>query len=180
MADEENNVVEQSSPDTQKKNPFIHIMLLINALGLGGIAFMQFQKNQQEMAQPSLEDVVKAQMQKVEGEKDLSSVSKQEEEGPMLPLEGFVANMSQGDGPRRYVSITPVLKFNSESNEEEINTRKPQIRDTIIGILNAKRPEDLLQKEGRIYLKEEIKSAINSFMINGAVIDVYYVSFQIK
>ena len=37
-----------------------------------------------------------------------------------------------------------------------------------------------LKREGKEYLKEEIKSAINSFLIEGNVVEVYYVAFQIN
>ena len=53
-------------------------------------------------------------------------------------------------------------------------------RLTVIGILNSKRPEDLLKRDGKLYLKEQIKSAINSYLIDGKVVDVFYVGFQIN
>jgi len=79
-----------------------------------------------------------------------------------------------------FVRLNAVLKFSSSSKSEEFEARKPQIRDTIISILNSKRPEDLLKKEGKVYLKEEIKASINSFLIDGKVVDIFYVGFQIN
>ena len=67
-----------------------------------------------------------------------------------------------------------------ETKKEEVDTRKPQINDTIISMLNAKKPEELLKKEGKDYLREEIKTSINNFMTDGQVIDIYYVNFQIN
>ena len=52
--------------------------------------------------------------------------------------------LAQGDGPKRFVRLSTVLKFSKDSNEDEFNRRKSQIRDTIITTLNGKRPEDLL------------------------------------
>ena len=52
--------------------------------------------------------------------------------------------------------------------------------DSIISILNAKKAEDLLNREGKDYLKHEIKSSINSFLSEGRLLDLYYVSFQIN
>jgi flagellar FliL protein len=111
-------------------------------------------------------------------EKENTGEAKQED-GILFPLDSFTANLAQGDGPRRYVRLNAVLKFSKDSNEEEFKVRKPQIRDTIISILNSKRPEDLLKVEGKNYLKEEIKAAINTFLVDGQVIDLYYVGFQI-
>ena len=47
-------------------------------------------------------------------------------------------------------------------------------------MLNAKKPEELLKREGKEYLKEEIKAAINNFMIDGHLEDIFYVGFQIN
>ena len=62
----------------------------------------------------------------------------------------------------------------------EVEARKPQIRDTIISILNSKRPEDILKRDGKLYLKQEIKSAVNAFLVDGKVEDIFYVGFQIN
>ena len=97
-----------------------------------------------------------------------------------MPLDRFTANLAQGDGPRRFVNLNLVLKFSQDSKEEEFKARKPQIRDTIISILNSKRPEDLLKVEGKKYLKEEIKSSINAFLLDGHIMDVFYMGFQIN
>jgi flagellar FliL protein len=72
------------------------------------------------------------------------------------------------------------LKFNKDSKKEEIDARKPQISDTIISMLNAKKPEELLKKEGKEYLKEELKTSINNFLVDGQIVDIYYVGFQIN
>ena len=98
----------------------------------------------------------------------------------LLPLDPFTVNLAQGDGPRRFVRLNAVLKMDDKSKSEEFEARKPQIRDTIIGILNSKRPEDLLKREGKTYLKEEIKTAINSYLIDGRVVDIFYIGFQIN
>jgi flagellar FliL protein len=76
--------------------------------------------------------------------------------------------------------MTTVLSFSNATNQEEFKARKAQIRDSIISILNSKRPEDLLKVEGKQYLKSEIKSAINSYFVDGEVQDVFYTSFQIN
>ena len=73
-----------------------------------------------------------------------------------------------------------IQKFSKESSEEEFKSRKPQIRDTFISILNSKRPEDLLKKEGKVYLKEELKASINTILIDGKLLDIFYVGFQVN
>jgi flagellar FliL protein len=161
------------------KNALVTLLLVVNAVVMGAVGFIQFQAAESEKTKPSVQEIVKQEMKKVE-EGEEEGVVEIETEGILLPLNPFTANLAQGDGPRRYVRMNLVLKFNKEAKEEEFNSRKPQIRDSIISILNTKRPEDLLKVEGKSILKEEIKSSINSFLIDGNIMDMYYVSFQIN
>jgi flagellar protein FliL len=186
MADEE---VAQNLPADQggqqaKGNPIVAILLLINAVAMGFIGFSQYQIIEAEKKKPSIQEVVKA--ERLKAEKEDANVSdditekEKGNEGKLLSLDNFTANLAQGDGPRRYIRLNAVLRFNKGAQKEEFEARKPQIRDTVISLLNTKRPEDLLKKEGKEYLKEEIKDSVNSFLIDGKVVDVYYVSFQIN
>lgn len=163
------------------KNPLLTVLVLVNTIAMVGIAFFQFQMHQKVSTEPSVQDVVSAEMKKMEDAEAKEETGEAvEEDGILFPLEGFTANLAQGDGPRRFVRLTAVLKFSKQSNEEEFKARKPQIRDTIISTLNSKRPEDLLKLEGKNFLKEELKSAINSFLVDGHIIDIFYVGFQIN
>lgn len=167
------------------KNPLLIVVLLLNTIVMGAVAFMQWQNFQKTSTQPDIRDLVDQRISESVGEdgevqpEDKLGL-KAEEDGKLLPLDGFTANLAQGDGPRRFVRLNAVLKFSLNSQEEEFKARKPQIRDSIISILNAKRPSDLLKREGKEYLKEEIKAAINTYLVDGKVIDVFYVGFQIN
>ncbi|MFN8369087.1 MAG: flagellar basal body-associated FliL family protein [Bacteriovoracaceae bacterium] len=167
---------------TSEKKPLVTILLILNTLIILGIGFMQFQAHKKIASQPSIEDVVKAEMEhaKVGDIKKDENEVKEKNDGTNIQMDPFTANLAQSDGPRRFIRMNIVLKFNKEAQPAEIEARKPQMRDTIINILNTKKADDLLKKEGKYYLKEEIKGAINSYMIDGQVIDMYYVSFQIQ
>lgn len=163
------------------KNPLLTILVLANTALIAAVGYFQFQTHQKLANTPSVQDVIAAEMKKASGtEEAVLEGQASQQDGILFPLEGFTANLAQGDGPRRFVRLNAVLKFSKDSSEKEFQARKPQIRDTIISTLNSKRPEDLLQLEGKNFLKEEIKSAINAFLVDGSVIDVYYVSFQIN
>ena len=105
---------------------------------------------------------------------------KTSQDGINFSLDPFTANLAQGDGPRRYLRLKVVLRFSKTSSEEEFRSRKAQIRDTVITIINAKRPTDVLKLEGKNNLKEELKAAINTYLIDGSVIDIYYTQFQVN
>jgi flagellar FliL protein len=164
------------------KNPLVTVLLLVNMIGMGVIAFFQYKFMKMEASRPDLTALLKEKDSptgdaEAKSEEKLPDVVKKEN---LLPLETFTVNLAQGDGPRRYVRLDSVLKMSDDAKAAEFEARKPQIRDTIISILNAKTPEDLLKKDGKNYLREEIKAAINSFLVDGQVVDVFYIGFQIN
>ncbi len=167
------------------KNPLLLVLVIVNTLVTGFIASMQWSAHSKRASEPNIKDVIKTEMQAQLQNEEKNSKNEvagkaKEEDGLLFPLEAFTANLAQTDGPRRYVRLNTVLKFKKSSSEEEFKARQPQIRDAIISILNSKRPNDLLNAEGKEFLKEEIKSAINNFLVDSTVIDVYYVGFQIN
>jgi flagellar FliL protein len=181
MAEEENKEVSEVSETEAKKpitrSPIIIVLLIVNILALGGIAYFQMELFGQLKKQEKVADLLRADQDLAEN--PIKSAMKKDD-GILVPLQTFTANLAQGDGPRRFLRLDAVLKFNESHNKKEFEARVPQIRDSIIAILNSKRPRDLLEKDGKEYLKEEIKSSINSFIINGKVIDIFYVGFQIN
>jgi len=183
------------------KNPLLVILVVVNTLAVAGIGFFQFQNHKKLNSLPTMADVMAqagdggghaaAAGGKAEGEGHGAPAAgahgaaggKAEEvkaDGLLYPLEPFNANLAQGEGPRRFIRISLVLKFSKETKKEEVDARKPQISDTIISMLNAKKPEELLKREGKDYLREEIKTSINNFLVDGQVADIYYVGFQIN
>lgn len=183
MAEENKPAVAAPQPSSDKKNPLILILMIVNIAAMGTVAFFQWKFMEMEAKRPDLTQLLKESNLEVPadseaaGEQTTTEVVKKEN---LLPLDSFTVNLAQGEGPRRYVRLDAVLKMSEDAKTPEFEARKPQIRDTIISILNTKRAEDLLKKEGKSYLKEEIKASINSFLVDGRVEDIYYISFQIN
>ena len=180
----EENKPGQVSEPSSKKNPLLIILMVVNILAMGAVAFFQWRFMEMEAKRPDLTQLLKEKdtgsanaSGDAAGEQKTNEIVKKEN---LLPLDGFTVNLAQGEGPRRYVRLDAVLKMSDDAKAPEFEARKPQIRDTIISILNTKRPDDLLKKEGKNFLKEEIKASINSFLVDGKVEDIYYISFQIN
>jgi flagellar FliL protein len=204
MAEEKHEKDESAGSAPSGKNPLLVILVLVNTIAVGAIGFFQFQNHKKLNSVTTAADVMKQDLaggggehaaaaeggghgeKKAEGghgggeKKGEGEVEGVKADGLLYPLDPFTANLAPGDGPRRFIRISLVLKFNKEAKKEEVDARKPQISDTIISMLNAKKPEELLKKEGKDYLKEELKSSINSFLVDGQVVDIYYVGFQIN
>ncbi|MGE3611545.1 MAG: flagellar basal body-associated protein FliL [Bacteriovoracaceae bacterium] len=179
---EENKPAAAPAPSASGSNPLLLILMVVNIIAMGTVAFFQYRFMDMEAKRPDLTQLLKEKdappaNPEAEGEKKTTEVVKKEN---LLPLDSFTVNLAQGEGPRRYVRLDAVLKMSEDAKAAEFEARKPQIRDTIISILNTKRAEDLLKKEGKSFLKEEIKASINSFLVDGRVEDIYYISFQIN
>lgn len=164
------------------KNPLLTLLMVVNILAMGTVAYFQYRFMDIEAKRPDLAQLLKEKdsaeaATDATGEQKTVEIVKKEN---LLPLDSFTVNLAQGEGPRRYVRLDAVLKMSDDAKAAEFEARKPQIRDTIISILNTKRADDLLKKEGKSFLKEEIKASINSFLVDGRVEDIYYISFQIN
>ncbi|MEC8624158.1 MAG: flagellar basal body-associated FliL family protein [Bdellovibrionota bacterium] len=182
MAEEEAKPEGGGDEGSSGKNPLLLIITLVNAILMGVIAFLQWQSHQAQKNQESVKDVVAAEMKKMKEAEDQEAETGEakEQDGINFTLDPFTANLAQGDGPRRYLRLKVVLRFSKTSSEEEFRSRKAQIRDTVITIINSKRPTDVLKLEGKNNLKEELKAAINTYLIDGSVINVYYTQFQVN
>jgi flagellar FliL protein len=166
---------------SSQKNPLVAVLLVMNMVALGTVAFFQYKFMDMESKKPDLTQLLKESGMKVDAEvADENQPTEDVSKETLIDMASFTVNLAQGDGPRRYVRLNAVLKLSENSEVSEIEARKPQIRDTIISILNSKRPEDVLKRDGKLYLKQEIKSAINSFLIDGKIVDIFYVGFQVN
>lgn len=186
MADEKKTDDSGEGKASSGKNPLLVVLVLVNTIAVGAIGFFQFQNHKKLNALPTVVDVLNQQMAKegTEGAAPAATGAEAnktvEEEGILYQLDPFTANLAKGEGPARFIRMTIVLKFNKEAKKEEVDAKKPQISDAIISMLNSKKPEDLLKTEGKAFLKEEIKNSINSFMVDGQIMDIFYVAFQIN
>lgn len=165
--------------------------LLVTA-GLGGVLFVSFQKDK---VKPRAEDI------STEGEGHGSgsgsgsehgsgsgqgsgaaaSKKKNSDFGKMIPLEQFVVNLSTPGGSNpKFFRLNAALEVPNEDTEAEVNSKIPQIRNAIIDLINSKRASDVATVEGRDYLKEEIRNALNGFMVNGKVKGVFFTSFSVS
>jgi flagellar FliL protein len=175
--------VTPSAEASSSKNPLLMILMIVNIVAMGMVAYLQYQFMQMEAKRPDLTQLLKEKDNPSQPQGEAATEQKTTEvvkKENLLTLDSFTVNLAQGEGPRRYVRLDAVLKMSADAKAPEFEARKPQIRDTIISILNTKRAEDLLKKEGKSFLKEEIKASINSFLIDGSVEDIYYISFQIN
>lgn len=180
---------------------FVLILSIVNLVATVGILAMLFISFQRDKVKPSVEDISTRPAHEPEGEKP----GAKEEEGKhgehggghgehgegakkkvgnygrMITLDQFTVNLSTpGSVSAKFVRVNISLEVATEDAETELNLKIPQVRNTIIDLFNSKRPADLATADGRDYLKEEIRNALNSFMISGKVKGVYFTSFALS
>ena len=88
-------------------------------------------------------------------------------------------SMTSENTTRHEGLVTSLSWIPSEAIEGEVTSKMPEVRNVIIDLFNSKRPQDLATPELRDYLKDEIKNAINGFMVSGKVRGVYFTNFAL-
>lgn len=185
-------------------NKLVLILTAVNVvatLGMVGIMFMSFQKDK---GHASVDDIaVKAHGEADTGHDEAkkddahgggdhggghggghgeakAEKKKSADFGKMVTLEQFTVNLSTpGAVTPKFVRVAVSLEVPNEDAEGEVAGKMPQVRNTIIDLFNSKRPGDMATAEGRDYLKEEIRNAINGFMVTGKVKGVFFTNFAL-
>jgi len=168
----------------------VAVVNLLATFGMLAILFISFQKEKQKT---SIDDISVQGHESGEGEHEKgkegeghgpegkdASPRKTMDFGKMVTLEQFTVNLSTpGSVNPKFVRVNISLEVPNEDAEMEVNSKMPQVRNVIIDLFNSKRPADLATADGREYLKEEIKNALNGFLITGKVKGVFFTSFAL-
>ena len=96
----------------------------------------------------------------------------------LYSFEPFTVNL---DGrPRKILRTTiQVEMLNAEGYEETVDL-VPKVRDEIVRIFNGKKFEDLETIQGKLFLKDEIKTAMNKMLHKGTVKELYFGEFVVQ
>ena len=175
MAEEKAAAPEAAAPSGggSGQKPILLIALaVVNMLVVAGVGFMLFQNRKKEAAEPKIEQVIKGEAEAQHHEE----TAEKESIGKVVPLEKFIVNLSGSKG-RRVASVSMELEVQGEQVLEEIEKRKPQIRDAIIIILSSKTQEGLAAREGKDELRNEIRDLLNSFLVQGKISNIYFTEF---
>ena len=156
--------------------PFIlYALVLINMLVVIGVGMMVVSGRKKDAENAKAVEKVATGI--VEGEK--AEGEKKEEEdfvGKMIPLETFLVNLS-GNRGNKVLKVNMELEVEGERIAEEIDKRKPQIRDIIIILLSSKTYAQLSSTEGKDFLRDEIRDTVNAFLTKGKIKRVHFTEF---
>ena len=141
-------------------------LVVINMIVVLGVGYMLLKNSQKPT--PTLDQVI-------EGvpKDDKADQQTLDEVGKVIPLETFIVNLAGSKG-RKVLKVNMELEVKGVDVIQEIDNRKAQIRDFIIIILSSKTYDEVSTKEGKDFLRNEIKDQVNSFLSKGKIINVYF------
>lgn len=167
-----------STPASDKggggKPIILYALVVINMLFVGGVGFMIYQGKQKEAAHA--DDISKAARGELEAHEEGAKGNEDEFIGKMIPMETFLVNLS-GNRGNKLLKVSMELEVENDKVVEEIDKRKPQIRDIIIILLSSKTYVQLSSTEGKEFLREEIRDTVNSFLTKGKIKRVLFTEF---
>ena len=163
----------------------LSVVNLILILGIGAVVFLQFQKDKHKESVADIQaNAPAAEAANTEGHGEHGAEGKAAPKAnaeKIVTLEQFTVNLSTSVGmPPRFARVVIAVEVPSEDTSQELNQKMPQVRNAIIDLFNSKRPADLQNGEGRNYLREEIRNALNSFLITGKIKGVFFSNFAIS
>ncbi|SFM47578.1 flagellar basal body-associated FliL family protein [Thermodesulforhabdus norvegica] len=94
-------------------------------------------------------------------------------------LDTFLVNLADPGG-KRYLKLTIDLELDNPKVIEEITQNNYKIRDTILLILSSKEFDDISTVGGKLALKKEIMTKLNSILTTGRVLNIYFTEFLVQ
>ena len=156
----------------QQKPTLFIILAIINMLIVGGVGMMMYLGKKKEEQKTGIDEVIKGEQMALEAE----AAEEEEFIGKLVPLETFLVNLAQTRGGK-LMKINMSLEVGSDEVKSEIEKRKPQIRDIILLLLSSKTYDQVSTREGKDFLRDEIKDTVNSFLTKGKVKRVLFTEF---
>ncbi len=166
MAEEEKEVQEEEGGKKKSKLKLIIILLLLLVIlgGAGAGAYFFFLKGGDE-----------AQTEE-KAKKDNKKAEMKNEIGPLYSFDAFIVNLADPGG-NRYLKVSMQAEVDNEKVMEELEKRKPQIRDIVLTVLSSKTYSEISTAQGKLALKQEIMRRINLALSTGSVVNIYFMEF---
>lgn len=173
MAEEQQQAQAPEKKGSGQK-PILFIGLaVVNLIFMAVIAYMVFAYKQGEEEKITMKDVVQEEGSE---QKRAEAEASDEYVGALVPLETFLVNLSGVRGGR-LMKITMSLEVNNEEVKDEIEKRKPEIRDTILILLASKSFDQISSVDGKDFLREEVRDTLNAYLTKGKVKRVLFTEF---
>ncbi len=168
MADSKNNPEQQDNKSKMKPMWFIMLVgvLLVVTVGLV-VYFIGHNYSSNNLADAKQLD---------SSDKHFSS---RESLGPLVKIENFVVNIMDNERTR-YLKAALTLEAIDKKTKEEIDQRKPQIRDAILFHVSNKKFREISDLQGKKQLRAELIHRINSLLSKGKIRRIFFTEFVVQ
>lgn len=173
-------MAEEKKEGQPAKKPIDKMMLLsvgfavINLIVLGSGVYMAYMGTLGWHPPTITEEQLAAEHEKAQTTNNVES-------GPLLyTMEKFTVNL---DGePRRVIRLEINLEMlNKDGFEEIINLdNRAKSRDKIVQILNSKTFAELETIQGKLFLKDQIATELNTLLKEGVVKNIFFTEFAVQ
>jgi flagellar FliL protein len=169
---------ERKAPSGDQQKPaLLVIVVMLNMLVMASVVGVVYTSYKAEKAKPKLQDVIQG--EKESDAKAVEQADKDDMVGKLVPMETFLVNLA-GTRGNKLVKINMELEVDNPKVEDEIDHRKPQIRDIIIILLSSKTYDQVTTRQGKEGLRDEVKDTVNSFLVKGKIKKVYFTDFIVN
>jgi flagellar FliL protein len=142
------------APPKKSKKMLIIILAVVLLVVLGGGAAFMLLKKSDHAEDEDAEETAKPAKKK----------DKKKEEHPVfVAMETFTVNLVPETGDQ-YLQVVMTLEVEDAAAEPEVKAKTPKIRNDLTLLLSSKKASELLSKEGKEKLAEELKDEINSII----------------
>ena len=99
--------------------------------------------------------------------------------GPLLAIDDIIVNLLD-DQETRYLKAAITLELDTTVGVDEVEKRKPQVRDAILLLLSSKTFAELRDLQGKLQLRAELMERINGLLQKGKVKTIYFTDFVVQ
>lgn len=101
-------------------------------------------------------------------------------EGPQnIEFKPFMVNLNDAGG-KRFLRLTMSVEVNTPALGQEVNSKMPQFRDSILLLLTSLSYDDIATLDGKMRLRSQMLNRINSQLTSGKVRNIYFSEFVVQ
>ncbi len=101
------------------------------------------------------------------------------ERGTIVMIEDIVVNV-QDIERSRLLMVSAALEFSAKGLGEEITERMPELRAMVIDHLTNNQVAELVHREGRDRVKQDLLESMNEVLRSGDLLNIYFSNFVVQ
>jgi flagellar FliL protein len=175
---EADNSAKKPEADEKKAGALMPVLmgsLLSGGLMLGGVSYLM--QNQAKEMKAALDETKnpKAAAAVAAGAAAVAPAP----EAEFYDLDEFLVNLANAGGGR-YLRATLSLRYHNGAGKDLIKANQPKVRDVIIDTLTSRTVQDLMSREGKAKLKDELLAELSKLVPDAGIDGVFLQSFTLQ